>query len=426
MFRELLNTSRSLPWEVISGRLKRRLVDDLGLAADVAAWAVDSWGVALGLASAVNTPSATGQDLPGNLLRWQQSGEPSRWVAERSGEWNHNDWLALLSQLRKSTFWPMDPDKIGAVVEAARQEFLTTRQQAAQARLVALQQATVQVAQRPTSPVSPTPPTPPANPKPRQAHPLAQFINFISAAVDFVNAAFDFILKAGGIVTLIFLVLFFIWIYNSGPKLPSHFDQGTQLLDAGKNEEAIVALTKAIEQDPNSTSAYFKRGIAYARKKEHDKAIDDFTKAIKLKPDDAGAYCNRSLAYDEKKEYDKAIDDYTKAIELKPDDVRAYYNRGLAYDDKKEYRKAIEDYTKAIAIKPDGADAYYNRGLGHKRNNNWKAAITDFTKYINLEPSDADGYRQRAQAYRGRGDSGDDSLAVADMKKAEQLDSKQK
>jgi hypothetical protein len=52
-----------------------------------------------------------------NLRRWQMSEQPRRWVETHGSGWLHSDWLALLGQLRQSTFWPLDPDAVGAVLE---------------------------------------------------------------------------------------------------------------------------------------------------------------------------------------------------------------------------------------------------------------------------------------------------------------------
>jgi hypothetical protein len=55
-----------------------------------------------------------------NLRRWRDSGQPHLWVQAHGGRWNHDDWTALLLSLRESAFWPLDPDGVAAVVAEAR------------------------------------------------------------------------------------------------------------------------------------------------------------------------------------------------------------------------------------------------------------------------------------------------------------------
>ena len=67
------------------------------------------------------TPDADTR-LAENLCRWQQSGATRRWIEIHRGRWTHADWLALLDDLRRSPYWPLNPDALGlALEEAARQ-----------------------------------------------------------------------------------------------------------------------------------------------------------------------------------------------------------------------------------------------------------------------------------------------------------------
>jgi hypothetical protein len=57
-----------------------------------------------------------------NESRWKKSGEAKQWVEEHHYSWNHQDWLLLLENLRNSPYWPMDPDKVGVVLEDIKQK----------------------------------------------------------------------------------------------------------------------------------------------------------------------------------------------------------------------------------------------------------------------------------------------------------------
>lgn len=59
-----------------------------------------------------------------NLRRWRESGQARAWVEARRGQWGHAEWLALLDELKRSSFWPMEPDAVGQVLEAAKHEWL--------------------------------------------------------------------------------------------------------------------------------------------------------------------------------------------------------------------------------------------------------------------------------------------------------------
>jgi hypothetical protein len=59
-----------------------------------------------------------------NLRRWRESGAARTWVEARKGSWNHEDWLTLLEELKRSSFWPMQPDAVGLILEDAKREWL--------------------------------------------------------------------------------------------------------------------------------------------------------------------------------------------------------------------------------------------------------------------------------------------------------------
>ncbi len=95
-------------------------------------------------------------------------------------------------------------------------------------------------------------------------------------------------------------------------------NQGVMYTNEGEYNKAIVALTKAIELDPNLASAFSNRAWVYIELKQYEQAIADCTKAIEINPSLASAYSHRGWAYIELGQYEQAIADYIKAIELDP------------------------------------------------------------------------------------------------------------
>ena len=67
------------------------------------------------------------RDNAANLRRWRDSGEPACWVESRDGQWGHAEWLLLLQGLQLSEFGPLDPEGVGRVVEEARRHYFNLR-----------------------------------------------------------------------------------------------------------------------------------------------------------------------------------------------------------------------------------------------------------------------------------------------------------
>lgn len=138
------------------------------------------------------------------------------------------------------------------------------------------------------------------------------------------------------------------------------------------------------EEAVDDAYAHYKRGDAYDDIQEYEKAIGEYNKAIELNPNYTSAYYNRACAYAEMGQYSEAIADYDRTIELRPNHFLAYYNRGLVYSRIGENEKAIADYNRAIQVDPDDADAYYSRGLAYNKKGEVAKAVSDLEKCIEL------------------------------------------
>ena len=146
------------------------------------------------------------------------------------------------------------------------------------------------------------------------------------------------------------------------PRCTKVFDSGLAYLNKKEYAKAISDFTKAIEINPNYTSAYYNRGLGYASLKDYTEAISDFTKAIEIEPDNIELYCNRGLVYSRQNNLVQAISDFTKAIEIAPNDAKVYYSRSIIYYMTKEYDKCWADLNKAKELGCD-IDSNFLNGL---------------------------------------------------------------
>jgi tetratricopeptide (TPR) repeat protein len=174
-------------------------------------------------------------------------------------------------------------------------------------------------------------------------------------------------------------------------------------IQAGKWDEAIADLTKAIDVDPKYARAWNNRGYVYNALHQFDKAISDLNKAIELDPKSALAWNNRGNAYFQLQQYDKAIADYTKAIDVDPKYARAWNNRGLTYDRLQQYDKAIGDYTRAIELDPKNAWSWCERGTAYIGLQQYDKALNDLNKAIELDPKNARAHYNLGNALGNQG-----------------------
>ena len=158
------------------------------------------------------------------------------------------------------------------------------------------------------------------------------------------------------------------------------FYEGFNHWSKGEYEKAIECYDKAIELNPQQTSAYLNRGVVYNVMGNYDRAIQDYDRAIELEPTSVSGYGNRGNTYTINGNYDRAVQDYSRAIELDPLSVNDYGGRGTAYGRKGDYGRALQDFDQAIKLGPTitTPTIYHQRGMVYVLKRDYDRAIQDF------------------------------------------------
>lgn len=107
------------------------------------------------------------------------------------------------------------------------------------------------------------------------------------------------------IVGMVFLVCFVVAGRGTDDAQDAYslFDTGTGHLKEGRFDEAIAALSQAIDLEPEYAEAYNNRGLAYYEKKQYAQALEDFKQVITIWPNDEKAHNNLALVYFEQGDY---------------------------------------------------------------------------------------------------------------------------
>ena len=106
---------------------------------------------------------------------------------------------------------------------------------------------------------------------------------------------------------------------------------GEILVDAGKTQEAIVLLEKALAIKPDCADAHLNLGKALVITERLPEAIDQFNLTIQFEPGNALAYNNLAGALLVVGRIDDAIENYRHALRLQPNYIGAYHNLALLY-----------------------------------------------------------------------------------------------
>lgn len=170
-------------------------------------------------------------------------------------------------------------------------------------------------------------------------------------------------------------------------------------------DSAIVDLETILALDVDrkkQSHAYNGLALAYEGKGDTEKALLNYALAIQAEPQNNVPYLNRATLYSKQRRPDDAIIDANAAIVIDPEESRNYSVRGTALRAKGQFDEAIADYTKAITLEPDDSEIYgqyYNRGATSFEKGDLDSAIRDYDYSIKLNPKFSDAYGNRCNAF---------------------------
>jgi Tfp pilus assembly protein PilF len=106
---------------------------------------------------------------------------------------------------------------------------------------------------------------------------------------------------------------------------PDYFNLGLILMRATDYTNALAALEKAEQLDPNLLGVPYVRGILFKRQGRYDEAIANLKRVTAGDPRCVGAYFNLGICLKYKEQYDQAIAAFQAALEQEPKNPACHY-----------------------------------------------------------------------------------------------------
>ena len=174
---------------------------------------------------------------------------------------------------------------------------------------------------------------------------------------------------------------------NIPKKARREFDLATLAGNAGKTEEAIAHLRKAIGIFPNFVRAYNDLGTYLLAQGKLDEAIEVLRKATSLDEKAFNPTLNLAIVLVHKQQFTEAADILAKALALEPASPAAHLYAGLAFIGLEKSEEAERELRTAYSLGGQKyALALFHLGqLTMNRGEN-DAALRLFQDYLNIAP----------------------------------------
>jgi tetratricopeptide (TPR) repeat protein len=178
-------------------------------------------------------------------------------------------------------------------------------------------------------------------------------------------------------------------VVNAGASAAARaaYEEGSKAVEAGKPEEGIPHLEKAVTLYPDYLEAHLALGTAYMNTKQWDKADASLRRALKLNPKSAEIYYALAELYRQQKKYPEAIKEAQEGLKLDDKSWQGHLALGRIYADQNDLVKAGPEVGKALEIKPDLAEGYLLAGNLHLKAHQPENALSEFQEYLRLDPN---------------------------------------
>jgi len=177
--------------------------------------------------------------------------------------------------------------------------------------------------------------------------------------------------------------------------------------DEGRTSEARQSLEKAVQLDPDSSTASRQLGEIELAAEDYAKAATHLKRAVQLRPDDSTAAFEAGQALEKTLDYPSARDALEASLKQAPSQVRARVLLGHVYLELKDARNAEDQFEAALLVDSDNGEAKLGLAEAQIMKGDFKAALPDLEALTKSDPRNAAAWRLLAQAYRGLHREGD-------------------
>lgn len=178
-----------------------------------------------------------------------------------------------------------------------------------------------------------------------------------------------------------------------------YLQMGQVLLGAGKYEESLTKLDRALQYDPMDKVAYVTKGIAYANMEDYTKAKECFKRALKIDKQFADAYFQLGSIEFLEDNFQEGIKNYNLAVSYGYQDAALYYNLALVYEEQENMDEAIRYYTKAASLDETDPEPLARKASLQIMTGKLEEALQTLDKVRNRFPESFEGYHLSAAAF---------------------------
>jgi predicted Zn-dependent protease len=180
-------------------------------------------------------------------------------------------------------------------------------------------------------------------------------------------------------------------------EIVAEYNQGMELSQAGKHEEALKLFVALVEQYPDIKQLYLAAAGEYNALNRYEEALAVLNKLYEMDPGNTDVMLRIAEAHSALGNSEDATKWYASILEKDPEDLYAIEKIAFSAYEAGNYPDAATYYEKALAINPENPIAHYYLGNIYYVGDNFEKALEHYTKYVELDPDNKTGGLEAAK-----------------------------
>lgn len=168
------------------------------------------------------------------------------------------------------------------------------------------------------------------------------------------------------------------------PRAATYMASAEQAIREGDLEKALAEFARAIEINPNMTSAHLGMADIYRMRGDYSRAEAKYSRAAQLEPRNFDAQYFHGLMLHLLDRLPEAIQAYLRAIALRPNDFKSNLNLATAYYQLDENSQALPYAKRAVELNPQDGPARFNLGAIYAAMDRHAEAVREYQQAAEL------------------------------------------
>lgn len=162
-------------------------------------------------------------------------------------------------------------------------------------------------------------------------------------------------------------------------------DEGIELHDAGKYDEALSKYNEALILDKDNSFALYEKAMTLEALKRYDEAVETSKYILKLYPNDDNktVYVTYGNALDHMGKPDLALKIYDEGLKKHPSYYHLYFNKGITLATSRKIEEAIKAFQASTKLNPNHPGSF--NALAVLSSSNRIASILASSRYLILD-----------------------------------------